>query len=228
PAHNAAATLGDTLQSLLDQTYPHWEAIVIENGSRDDTAAVARDWAVREKRIRAMQSEPGVSNARNAGLRVARHAWILFLDADDWILPAHLERLMSHLADHPELDAAHCGWRRIAPDGTTLVEDFGPTNSDLFPRFARTCAITIHSCITRRTLIDMAGRFDPSLKTCEDWDLWQRLARVGCRFGAVREALACYRVRPSSASMNAAQLVADSRLVIARGNSVDPRVNAPC
>ena len=227
PAHNASATLGDTLQSLLDQSYPHWEAIVIENGSTDDTSLVAARWAAIDARIRVTASEPGVSRARNAGLRIATHPWILFLDADDWIRPTHLERLMQRLEEDPTLDAAHCGWQRIAPDGSRISEDFGPDDADLFPRFAKTCALTIHSCITRRSLIEAAGFFDPGLKTCEDWDLWQRIARLGCRFGAVREALACYRIRPGSASMNASQLVSDCRQVIERGYSSDARVASP-
>lgn len=227
PAHNAAATLDDTLRSVCAQTYPHWEAIVVENGSTDTTAAGAGEWAAREPRIRVAESVPGVSNARNAGLKLARHAWILFLDSDDWILPTHLERLTARLAADSTLDCVHGGWRRIGPDGTVLIEEYGPPETDLFPRFARTCAFTIHCGITRRTLIEAAGGFDPTLRTCEDWDLWQRIARMGCRFGAVREALACYRTRPGSASMNAAQLVSDGRKVIERGYSADPRLAAP-
>lgn len=227
PAHNSARTLPETLQSVCAQTYPHWEAIVVENGSTDDTAAVAAEWAARDSRIRVTQSAPGVSVARNAGIQLARHAWIQFLDSDDWLLPAHLQRLTDRLKEEPTLDCVHGGWLRIGPNGARLSEEFGPTEVDLFPRFARTCAITIHCCITRRALIEAAGGFDPSLRTCEDWDLWQRIARMGCRFGAVREAYACYRTRPGSASMNAAQLVSDARQVIARGYAADPRVSAP-
>lgn len=227
PAHNATATLDDTLRSVCAQTYPHWEAIVIENGSTDATAALAAEWAAREPRIRVTESAPGVSNARNAGIKLAVHAWILFLDADDWILPTHLERLTGRLIADSTLDCVHGGWLRIGPEGTRLIEEYGPPETDLFPRFARTCAFTIHCCLTRRTLIEAAGGFDPTLRTCEDWDLWQRIARMGCRFGAVREALACYRTRPGSASMNAAQLVSDGRKVIERGYSTDPRLAAP-
>ncbi len=227
PAHNAAETLGETLESVRRQTSPHWEAIVVENGSRDATAEIAAAWAAQDSRIRVATSASGVSIARNVGLGLARHPWILFLDADDWILPAHLERLTQRLADDPQLDAAHCGWRRVDSTGAILNEDFGPPDPDLFPRLARTCVITIHSCITRRALIEAAGGFDATLRTCEDWDLWQRVARLGCRFGQVREVLACYRARAGSASMNAAQLIADSRKVIERGHGADPRLTAP-
>ncbi len=227
PAHNAADTLGETVESLRAQTHPHWEAIIVENGSTDATTSVAAGWAARDDRIRVIHSAPGVSVARNAGLAVARDPWILFLDADDWIQPTQLAHLLLRLEADPTLDAAHCGWVRVGPQGTVLTQGYGPGDRDLFPRFARTCALTMHSCLTRRSVVEAAGGFDPTLRTCEDWDFWQRISRRGCQFGAVPEALAYYRTRPGSASMDAAQLVRDSRRVIERGFSADPRVAAP-
>jgi peptidoglycan/xylan/chitin deacetylase (PgdA/CDA1 family) len=228
PAHNAATTLAGTVASLQGQTWREWEAIIVENGSSDQTAAVAASCCAGDPRLRwCSRPTGGVSAARNAGLAQARHDWVLFLDADDWLRPSHLERLTAHLAAHPELDAVHCGWARVDADQHVLWEELGPAEEDLYPRLARTCAFAIHACVARRALIQEVGGFDPSLRTGEDWDLWLRLARAGARFGHVPVALALYRARAGSASMNPRQLLADSLEVLRRAYGPDPRVAHP-
>lgn len=228
PAYNAATTLAETLASVQAQSHAHWEALVVDNGSTDGTAAVASQFAARDPRIRLIDCpEKGVSRARNGGITHARHDWILFLDADDSILPRHLEVLTEVLLANPDLDAVHCGWRRVTPDGETIFEEYGSDDPDLFPLLARTCAFAIHTCIVRRALIVACSGFDSSLRTCEDWDLWQRLARGGARFAHHPEILAVYRARPQSASMDGHQMIADGFEVIGRAFAPDPRVPAP-
>ncbi|HEY9623214.1 MAG TPA: glycosyltransferase, partial [Crinalium sp.] len=228
PAHNAAETLSKTLESLSKQTIPNWEAIVVDDGSMDDTAAIATQFATQDKRIRVIsQPQSGVSAARNQGIELAQFDWLLFLDADDWIAPHHLERMAEKLTANPELDGVYCGWVRITPDGHTLQESYCPKAEALFPTLTRTCAFAIHACIVRKSLVQTAGGFDPCLRTCEDWDLWQRLARSGAQFGSIREAMAYYRMRPNSVSINGSKLLADAIKVINRGHQPDPRVTHP-
>ncbi|TIU96992.1 MAG: hypothetical protein E5W00_24530, partial [Mesorhizobium sp.] len=78
----------------------------------------------------------------------------------------------------------------------------------------------------RKTIVELGG-FDVSLRTCEDWDLWQRLARLGKRWVMVDEPLAFYRTSPNSLSRNSTQMLVDAEIVIARGFSPDPRVKHP-
>jgi len=228
PAHNAETTLADTLGSLLVQTYSAWEAIVVDDGSNDSTGEVAAEFTRRDARIRRVsQTRSGEGAARNSGIEHARFDWLLFLDADDWLRPQALERLGCALAADLRLDAVYGGWVRVAPGGEIVGETYWPKAGGLFAVLARFCAFAIHSCVVRRALVEEVGRFDPSLQTCADWDLWQRVARAGARFGAVREVLACYRMRPGSASANAWQLYADGLCTIALGHSRDPRVRNP-
>lgn len=228
PAYNAADTLGETLESLIKQTYRNWEAIIVDNGSTDGTGVIAAHFAKKDTRIRVV-SEPqkGVSIARNTGIKTARFDWLLFLDADDWLLPQHLEKKTSVLISDPNLDAVHCGWARVAPDGKRFFEKFWNESGNLFPAFAYTCAFCIHACIVRRSIIESLGGFDTSLVTCEDWYLWQRIARTGARFGAINEVLSLYRMRQASASNNGFQLFTDALRVIERGHSTDARVPNP-
>lgn len=209
-AFNAAETHHETVASLRGQTSSDWEAVIVDDGSTDATAAIAASAAADDSRIRLL-SEPhrGASAARNAGIRAARGDWLLFLDADDWLAPEHLELMTGVLASDPRLDAVHCGWARVAPPGTRVGQEFAPALADLFPILACYCPFAIHACIVRRTLVEAAGGFDSRLETCEEWDMWQRVARCGARFGTVPEVLAFYRSRPGSASTNIARCLVD-------------------
>lgn len=228
PAHNAADTIVETLSSLSAQTFDAWEAIVVDDGSSDATAERVTSFAGRDGRFRLLhQPQSGVSAARNAGVRAARFEWLLFLDADDWILPEYLER-MAHVltADHT-LDAVYCGWVRVASNGVLVNESNWTETGDLFAAFGRTCAFAIHACVIRRSLVEAIGGFDSTLQVAEDWDLWQRIARMGARFGRVNASLALYRMRPGSSSVDGQRLLPDGLLVLKRGHSADPRVANP-
>jgi glycosyltransferase involved in cell wall biosynthesis/peptidoglycan/xylan/chitin deacetylase (PgdA/CDA1 family)/SAM-dependent methyltransferase len=229
PAYNAAETLGETIGTLQQQTFTGtWEAIVVDDGSTDATAEVARALAAADPRITFIQKEnSGVSATRNRGLREASNAWILFLDADDLLVPEALELFMGEVARQPDLQLVYGGWCRLLPDGRLFDEVRDVPADDLFRSFSGTCAFAIHACVTRRDLILGAGGFDESLITCEDWDLWQRVARGGPRAVEIPRRMAIYRMRPQSASNNGVQMLADGLVVIDRGHGEDPRVVEP-
>jgi len=228
PAFNAAGTIRETLDSVLAQTHPAWEAVVVDDGSTDTTGKIARNYAKKDPRIRVIrQANGGEAAARNTGVEAARYEWLAFLDSDDWVSVDYLECMTAELAAHPELDAVHCGSVRVASDGTFVKDDYEPPTGDLFPTLARRAAFPVHACIVRKSLVDEVGRFDVSLETSADWDLWQRIARTGARFGAVREVLAYYRMLPNSASLGAEQLFRDGLRVLRRGHGPDLRVPRP-
>lgn len=227
-AHDAAATVGATLDSLLAQTYGAWEAVVVDDGSEDTTADLAAGYAERDGRVRVERRRwSGASAARNAGIALARAPWLLFLDADDWLLPDGLELLTAARDAQPEADAVYGGWARVAPDGTLNGEEEATMAGDLFPRLARSGPFAIHSCLVRRDRVVAAGGFDESLTTCEDWVMWQRIARGGARFGVAPGTSARYRMRPDSASVESSQLLGDGLRVIALGHGPDPAVADP-
>jgi glycosyltransferase involved in cell wall biosynthesis/peptidoglycan/xylan/chitin deacetylase (PgdA/CDA1 family)/SAM-dependent methyltransferase len=225
PVHNAATTLEATLNSMVHQTYVVWEAIIIDDGSTDGTRALAEGWAHRDKRFHVLQQErSGVSAARNRGLREARYSFVLFLDGDDRIAPAHLERMVGKLSSDCTLDAVHCGRQNILASGVSGRSHEGSAEGDLFQYFAFHCHFAIHACVLRRDLALAVGGFDASLATCEDWDFFQRVARTGARFGRVPEVLAFYHIRADSASRDGRRCVTDARVVLDRGHRRDPRV----
>lgn len=229
PARNAASTIGRTLDSLLAQTDGDWHALVVDNNSTDATAAIAAEYRQRDARF-SLLSGPGsgASVARNQGLAAASGRRILFLDSDDWIDPQFLSRMNAALDAHPAAVAAYCNYRRVLPDGEAFFEYRNPHVADApFESFARSCCTAIHGVLFKRDLLGVIGDFDTSLRTCEDWDFWQRVARLGGAWVHVDEYLSYYRAGDGSLTANTAQMLADARIVIDRGFSSDERLGGP-
>jgi SAM-dependent methyltransferase len=186
-----------------------------------------RRWIDRRDRSGRRQRGAGAGLARNKGIELARFDNLLFLDADDFIFPAHLTRLSELLADDPQLDAVVCGWAHVTPAGELVFEQREGEQGDLFRAHAQYCYSLIHTYLTRRSVVERAGGFDPAFETCEDWDLFQRIARAGARFGRVSEVLAGYRMRAGSATRNVKNLLRDGLAVIKNGHGPDGRVGQP-
>ncbi|WP_240547310.1 trifunctional glycosyltransferase/class I SAM-dependent methyltransferase/polysaccharide deacetylase [Mesorhizobium tianshanense] len=229
PAHNAEVTLARALDCLLDQEIVDWEAIVVDDASTDATAAIVAGYVEHDARFRTLSScAYSAASARNSGISTARGHWLMFLDADDWVDTSFLAKMLAALEAAPDAVAAYCGSRRVMPDGE-LTPSSIPTEVAIqpFETFARRCAIRTHAVLVNRKTIVELGGFDVSLRTCEDWDLWQRLARLGKNWVMVDEPLAFYGVSPNALSRNSTQMLADAEIVIARGFSPDPRVKHP-
>jgi GT2 family glycosyltransferase len=230
PARDAGATLGATLDSLRAQTCAQWEAVVVDDGSHDETGAIARRAGADDARVRllARREAGGVSDARNAGMAAARCGWLLFLDADDTIEPPMLARLLRRLDEEPDADAAHCGWWWTDDAGRPLAEGHADAAADLFPALAHHCVFaTTSACLVRADVARRVGGFDPALRTSEDFDFWQRVARAGARFAAVPETFVRYRLRRDASWFRAPRFLRDALTVIARGHAPDPRVADP-
>lgn len=117
PAYNAAPWLPRCLDSILAQTHRALEVIVVDDGSADDTAAVASRYAARDRRVRVLRQENrGANAARLRGVAEAAGAWVGFVDADDRIAPDMYARLLQN-ARRFDADIAHCGYRSVLPDG---------------------------------------------------------------------------------------------------------------
>jgi len=219
PVYNAAPTVEQALNSVRRQSLGEWRAVVVDDGSDDESAAVIRRLAAADGRIELLAGEAngGVSAARNRALARVDEEWTLFLDADDWLAPDALDRLLAR-AGRGDCDAVHGSTARVYPDGTLEAVERLPDRPDQFPVFARAPALPIHSCIVRTQAVRDVGGFDETLINAEDWDLWQRASGRGCRWGAIDARVAFYRVRPGSASHTGSRLLIDGLRVIDRGH----------
>ncbi|KRT78036.1 MAG: family 2 glycosyl transferase [Armatimonadetes bacterium CSP1-3] len=216
PAHNYGRYLAAAVESALGQTYAPLEVIVVDDGSTDDTAEILRGFA---GRVRALRLEGrGVAAARNAGLFAAEGEYVLFLDADDLLLPEGVAHLARHLQEHPDADAAYGLWYQC---DTRLRRAFivrSPIrDGPVLPRlFLGNIVATPSAMLLRRQTLIAAGGFDRSLTFTADWEMWLRLARRGCMFGAVPRPVAVYRIHARSMSGDLARAARDVWQVLDR------------
>lgn len=205
---------------LLTQSETDWEAVVVDDGSTDETGAIIARYAARDSRFKALSGlGEGAAMARNRGLAAAKGRWLMFLDADDWVDPDYLRKMLGALAADPGASAVCCGFQRVMQEGR-LSRPYLPGSAMEDPQatFARTCAVvTVNTVMIDREAVVRLGGFDRSLATCEDWDLWQRLTAAGVRWAVLNEPLSYYRTTLNSLSSNRDQMIRDSREVIGRG-----------
>lgn len=123
PVYNVAPYLRRCVDSLLAQTYPNYELILVDDGSTDDSPAICDVYKERYGRVRVMhQSNQGVSTARNHGIEAARGEYISFVDADDWVEPGFLQAFAEEVERHPEVDCVIQGfWNH---EGTAQKEPY--------------------------------------------------------------------------------------------------------
>ena len=173
PTHNRARLLGRALDSVLKQTRPPAEVIVVDDGSTDATEALMRRRFPNCRYLR--QENRGVSSARNRGIEAAAGEWIAFLDSDDAWLPGKLEAQQRAL-DGGGLRLCHTeeiwirGGRRVNP-----MKKHAKAGGRIFRRCLPLCAISPSSVLIHRSLFDEVGLFDETLPACEDYDLWLRI-----------------------------------------------------
>ncbi|WP_027552899.1 trifunctional glycosyltransferase/class I SAM-dependent methyltransferase/polysaccharide deacetylase [Bradyrhizobium sp. Cp5.3] len=229
PARDAEKTIPRTLESLLAQTDPEWEALIVDDGSLDATPAIVAGYTARDARFIALQSDGrGVSAARNVGLSSASGERLLFLDSDDWIDEQFLAKMNAALDENPSAIAACCDHCRVMPDGDQTPR-YSNASVAINPleAFARSCPVAVHSVLVKKSAVLGVGGFETSLRTCEEWDLWQRIARTGGGWIHVDELLSYYRANEHSLSKDVRQMLVDGNVVIARGFSTDERVKNP-
>ena len=120
---NRASLLPRALDSLAAQAWTDWEAIVVDDGSTDDTPELLARWSHPPTRRALARPHAGLSAARNAGIAAARGRWIAFLDSDDAYAPDHLAARAAALATDPDLDLLHGGYRVVGPPEAHFVPD---------------------------------------------------------------------------------------------------------
>jgi glycosyltransferase involved in cell wall biosynthesis len=200
PAYNQAPFVRQAIESALAQTVRELEVIVVDDGSTDETAALAAEFRDQITYIR--QQNAGPSAARNTALAAARGSLIQLLDADDELYPDYLERMIECVEREPEASVFTASWDEIDASGAVTGRiEAAPWPQDTFHALFDPMLVGPPSrYLVRRAAIDKAGFFDPAMRACEDWDVWVRMAAAGCRFVAVPEARVRYRSHPGSRS----------------------------
>jgi glycosyltransferase involved in cell wall biosynthesis len=176
PCYNQAHFLGEAIESVLAQSYPNFEIIVVDDGSTDNTSEVASGYPSEKVRL-LRQKNKGLSAARNAGLAESRGEYVVFLDSDDRLLPEALEVGVRELEAHPECAFVSGCWNNIATDGSPLPTLHPPHEErDHYLALLHSCYIRMHTVMYRRSVVESVGGFDTSLSASEDYDIYLRIA----------------------------------------------------
>jgi glycosyltransferase involved in cell wall biosynthesis len=213
PCYQQGRFLGDCIRSLQAQTYPDWEAVIIDDGSVDETRSVVDELMLRDSRVRYVhQANKGPASARNHGLSLARGSWIQFLDGDDLLLPTKFERQLAVLCAAPPPAFSYTDyWHGAAEDPLRRVNagrlPCRFTSDDPLLDLARdwetALSIPIHAPLVDAAFFRQLGiRFDESLRNHEDWDVWMKVLANASQIKFVDEELAIYRVCSGSNSRN--------------------------
>jgi len=177
PTYNRGRMLKEAIDSVLGQDYPHFELVVVDDGSTDATAERLKTYGQDLVVIR--QPNRGVSAARNAGIAAASGRYIAFLDSDDLWLPQKLTRQVRFFNQYP--DALVCQTEEIWMRNGRRVNPglrHRKISGMIFEPSLHLCLVSPSAVMIRRSLFDAVGLFDESLPACEDYDLW---LRVSCR-----------------------------------------------
>jgi glycosyltransferase involved in cell wall biosynthesis len=199
PVHDGAATLAAAVASVQAQTRPDWEMLIVDDGSRDGSRALAEELSARDPRIRVLgfPENRGPAEARNAAIRASRGRVIAFLDADDlW----YRDKLALQLAAI-EAGAAlvFTAYRRVDAAGRPLGEVGAPSRTS----YGEALLGNPICCSTAAFDASALGRAEmPRLRRRQDYALWLELLRRGASTAGLQQVLIDYRVRPGSLSSN--------------------------
>jgi glycosyltransferase involved in cell wall biosynthesis len=204
PTYNHSRYLGRALQSIYDQTYGNWEAIIIDNHSTDDTCDVVKKFD--DPRVSYLKIHNGgiIAASRNMGINAAKGNWIAFLDSDDWWSVDKLETCSKYIDDnldliHHDLDIVYDQPRffRRRHSGSRQLKS--PMLKDLL---IKGNAIGNSTVIVRKKLLTKVGGIseDKNMVASEDYNTWLRIAALTERFRYLPKSLGCYQVHLNGVS----------------------------
>jgi len=188
PTYNRAHLIGDSIRSVLGQTFTDLELIVVDDGSTDDTETIVMSFS--DTRLRYIcQPNRGRSNARNHALSLATGKYIAFLDSDDLYLPDKIQKQVNYLRSHPGTGMVYTSAHCIDEQGEMLVDKYEASASGLIYEsiaFFLPVTIILPTVMTYKTVIDEIGGFDEKMHRFEDTDMWRRISKY-CRIDGIQE-----------------------------------------
>jgi glycosyltransferase involved in cell wall biosynthesis len=199
PTFNSRGYIRDTVESVLGQTYPVHEVIVVDDGSTDGTEQVLASYAGRVRYIR--QQNAGPPAARNNGVAHATGDWVALLDSDDLWVRTKIERQMEYLEVHPDCGLIYTDMKTF--DDTGVIEESVKVSRNLtlpsghiFPQMFAETLFQTSAVMIRKSCLDAVGGFDETLRMGDDYELFLRIARH-FELGYIDMPLVLYRQHPT-------------------------------
>jgi len=213
PIRNGQEHMRQAIDSVLAQTYPRVETVIVNDGSTDDTRRIIESYG--DRVVAVHQENTGVAGARNAGISRSRGQFVAFLDCDDWWRPEKIEKQVAAMLDNDAVGLVHTGIDHYDQASGSYV---GPLAPKAEPhRLVGNCydlllldnQIYNSAVMVRRSVIDRVGMCDLTIppNTVADYELWLRVARCS-ELAYLAEPLTVYRLHPEQGLWNRPKMLA--------------------
>ncbi|MBS8266569.1 glycosyltransferase family 2 protein [Mesobacillus boroniphilus] len=214
PTFNREKLVMEAIESLRKQTYENIEIIVIDDCSTDNTQLLIENERLIDPRIVYIRHEQnkGAPTARNTGIESATGEYIAFLDSDDRWLAEKLERQMAVLKENKNAGLVYTGYKNVL--GTQIRSEVRPhaRGNMLAEVLKKNCLGTTSTVLVKKEILLAAGGFDPELPSCQDWDLYVKLAQM-TEFDVVPEPMVLYNEHDGDRITNNVNSVIKGHLV---------------
>ena len=205
PTYNHAHYLAIALKSIIDQTYIHWEAIVVDNHSADNTESIVLGLDDPKIKLLKIHNNGVIGASRNLGLKEAKGDWIAFLDSDDSWYPGKLETVVKNIRQDEEIDVFSTNEIQVNEmTGAKKILRYGPYTSNFYQvllikgnRVSPSATLVKHKCIIENKI---SFRENIDFVTVEDYDFWMFLAKAGAKFKFISEVQGEAMVHQNNAS----------------------------
>ncbi|SHF76067.1 glycosyltransferase family 2 protein [Ornithinibacillus halophilus] len=201
PAYNAERFIGETIDSVIAQTYSNWEMIIVDDRSTDATVSIVKNYQQRDSRIKLhiLPENSGSAIARNTAMKHAKGNFIAFLDSDDLWYPEKLEKQLTFM-QKKDIAFSFTKYRRMDEDGTLRDAISKAPESVGYHDLLKHCVI---GCLTVMIDRDKVGKLDMvNIRTRQDYAYWLEITKRGFRAYGLPEVLAKYRTVENSISRN--------------------------
>lgn len=181
PIYNADRYLGESIDSILRQTYRDFELLALDDGSTDDSLKLLREFAAQDSRIIVISRKNlGLVATLNEGLAIAQAPLIARMDADDIAVPERFAQQVAYMQNYPQCVALGSAIRFIDQHGTPGAEASYPRSSEVMRRLISEGSMLAHPAVMmRKNAAVKAGGYRPAFQHAEDYDLWLRMAEIG-------------------------------------------------
>ncbi len=201
PCYNMASFVSDSIKSVIAQTYPHWELLIVDDASTDKTVNIIESYAQIHSRIRftIKKQNSGIADTRNQCIQMAQGQFLAFLDADDIWHPEKLEKQLCFMIEK-NVGFTYSTYDWIDEDGKILNKFINTIGNLDYETYLRNTIIGCSTVMVNKTII--GDVFVPKFRTSEDTATWLDILRKGFLAYAIDESLVSYRIRRKSASSN--------------------------
>lgn len=178
PAYNRANKISAALRSVQAQTYPNWEAIVVDDGSTDKTCDVVLEMAGHDERIRLVRHQQNrkAQAARNTGIRSAKGKWIAFLDSDDEYLPESIQDRLT-LAEREHAPVVHSECYILKPGKERQLYKIRPLSGNIYKEVLEKEGPMFQALFVKKEALEQIGLLDEKIRAYQEWDTAIRLAK---------------------------------------------------